>query len=1536
MKPYIPIKVYRWYTNNKYKLYIFDKFSEKDNSDDIIIIKEYIYIDDNLDDALNKIALYILNYHKNDLKSNLFYCWNNNKALSHDINNKKWQGYNINPFLSTNRNSKELDEDISYTFNTNSLFNLSKINIVFNSDISEDLKKNKYYFVEKKIPTYNNYKLKDNKLYELVEQNIEFIKKSNDRFHRVDLYSKLSKKVILSNLFDNIHTKKNIALIQWINDNSKILYKMQKKHFIKKEQLLNWCNIDKITKINCINIYYIITKGCYCKITINHLGEIIFSYIFDIRKNINWEIINKTKIILTNYLKKYIKQNFKMREESLKLNTSFSIDNTTFTNLSNKITKFIDIFSVKLVTTKDKNQLICIYKRSSKYNDNLNINDYILSRFNLGISKDDIINELINFGFNIAVAKDEVDNTIDNIDIQIKQQNKIKDNGTIIIISKSNDSFELEITNSANYNELKYLLYWLSKIIASSRVLTKKDKKKIDTEIKKEKEEIKQVHDDNLDDIIDSDDEKLGELDYNLDDDDDELLGGALGKEKHTYLINLIRNLDKDLVSDNYARDKCQSDFQPIVLTKEEMEKLVKNKQDFYDNIIPYGSSSSKINYYTCPRVWCPASKIPLDPNSDNYECPLENEEPMTFFWGIDKTKKRYIKLIKPNEKGLCAPCCGKKEQKKQDLDKCIIPNNDIDLDDDNIKKKTSLSKKNNEKEDKKEKEDKEDKDVSLKDSLIDNNYLMNQKAPITNNRYGSISEDLHNILLPKVSYSICSKMIHKTQKCFIRKGINHRKNNTNNNIIKNDSIINCIANSLNFNSKEKLIDDIIKRMDIIIFLALENGNVCKAFMDINEIIPENNKKIIKKLNKNKKILNLFTYDDNNNLSLSRILNIYKSYYKFINYLKSNDYPTDKSPYYLYSLIAILYNKLLIIWEYDNDIKILCPMYSSYTDILTNLELNPELLMILKDGSYYEPIILKNKIDKDNKIIKLNDYSFIKNIIQECSKYNLEYSNIYNTYQNIYTLNQWINTKNDKYYIFDINNILINNDLSITHVLTKSNILLNFDKISLSLLPKFIKDMNIKNIKFYDDVINFEYNINRIDNTIFKYFIEKCKSLNINYDIGDIIYKNDKLFNSKLTIFELKLNNNNIIHVNNKNEYYKYLEYEKKLSYKWYNLQKLVADILIKKYNNETFIKEYNNLSRLKKINKLYNKYFSSYNNQKIIRIILEELPINNNKPIYNINNYINNIILNYKYDFMSYIIKEYKDELIFSQNVFYITKSFEVPNILLNYHEYMPYLNNYNIDNKDFIINNDNLTDLKLPELFNGKHEELPSKWRAKVKGKWNNLIIIKNYNLKNFTDFIKWLSNYLGIFITYNDIKDILHNNYKKIIFDKRLITKIFEDPSFKNEWIRATNIKTFPISKINDIFSKYTSEYIFDTLDKIFKNDNLYPNDFTMKIISDIFNVSILLIHRKPYDTTSSTNFARRELEDLLISSTFISASKNFDERPLFIFNKIYDTNYISYYPIIENNKDITINSIFTKYKYVSENIKKLIELHKQNLK
>ena len=48
--------------------------------------------------------------------------------------------------------------------------------------------------------------------------------------------------------------------------------------------------------------------------------------------------------------------------------------------------------------------------------------------------------------------------------------------------------------------------------------------------------------------------------------------------------------------------------------------------------------------------------------------------------------------------------------------------------------------------------------------------------------------------------------------------------------------------------------------------------------------------------------------------SLSRLLNIYKSYKKFINFLSSDDYPIDKTPYYLYLLVN----------NFDNDILNSC------------------------------------------------------------------------------------------------------------------------------------------------------------------------------------------------------------------------------------------------------------------------------------------------------------------------------------------------------------------------------------------------------------------------------------------------------------------------------------------------------------------------------------------------------------------------------------------------------------------------------------
>ena len=1506
MKPYIPIKVFRWFNKNEYKTYIFDKLNKYDNLDkNEIHIKEFIYVDDNLDEALNKIIVYINNFE--NTKNQLYYFWHKNTMISHNIKEIKWDGFNINPFLSINHSSKSLDEDITYIYNDKILFNFKKLNLVFSDDLNNTLKKNKYYFIKRTLQTYKTLKLRDDKLFNLVTQSTDFLSKYNDKFHRIDFMYKLKKNIILSNIYDIMKTKKNIALIQWVNDNSKILYKLQKKHFIKLSQFNNWCNIDKINKINCINIYYIITNGCYCKITIDSEGVIMYSFILDIRKNITWNIINTETINLTKYLSKYFDEKIKMKETQIKLNTSYVIDNVNLNNILSVISKYIDIFNVKL--SKNKQQIICIYKRSVNYNNNISISDYIINRYNIGIMQEDIINELITLGFDKSLAKDEVTNIIDNqLNVNIdntKKEYNINDNGTIIIISKHKQLINVEINNVVSYKELNYLYYWLFKIISQSRIIDKKVK--VNT-VKKDtkKEELHQIDDYKIDEIKHDDYDNLGELDYDLDD-DDLLMGGALGKVNHSLFVELIKQYDKDLVGENYARDKCQAGFQPIVFNKEEKEKLEKNKQAFYDNIIEYGSTNNNKNFYTCPKVWCPTSKIPLDPNLDKYECPLENEEPIEMFWGKDKNKKRFVKLIKPNEKGICAPCCGKKEQKKEDITKCKTL--------DNILEYESKIKDN-------------DDSITNKEIIDKNYYLMNQKAPIEINRLGSINEKLHEILLNDIEYDICSKMLNKTQKCFVRKGIKHRTN-IKSTFLKNDSIIHAISDLLNFSSKNALINDIEKKLDLITYLSLENGNICKDFHDLT-LKNINNKKTIDKINKNKKLLSMFKYDNNNINSIYRLLSVYNSYNKFINYLKSNDYPTDKSPYYLYTLVSILYNKLLIIWEYDNnDIKIMCPLFTSYSDILTNLDLNPEIIMLLKDGNYYEPLDFRTKTKKDN-ILYLNDYKLVKKIIDECSNItNNTYLN--NVYNKIYSLSQWVNTIGDKYYIFEIDTILLNNDLSINYFITKSNILLYTDKISISLLTKFIKDMNIKNIKFYDDNVNNNLVINNIDIIIYNNFIKKCDELNIKYIIGDITENNNKYFSSKLNIPQLKLKNNNIINIiNSDNKIINYIKNENKVSYEWFKLQKLVAKTLISKYNDEYFIKLYHNLSRYLLIDKIYNKYFTNFNNINKIKIILEELPLYSSQPITDINKWLTNIIIFYKYDFMSYLIKENKynkDELIFSQNIFYINHIFEVPKILINYHDYMPnkfefnneLTNNFILDNKNNAIND------KLPSIYNGTKELLPTKWRSRIKAKWINLVIIKNnYDINKIKELVEWLSKYLNIDTNYNEIKQIVNKYIKKIIYDKKTNKVLFEDPSFYNEWIKFSGLKTTDINV-------YNQDRIKKIIDNIIKNDKLYPNDITIKVISDIFNISILLIHRIPYGFSNS-NIKRNEIDDLILSSSFISATKNINDRPLLIFNKIQEKGEkIIYYPIIENNKEIDIKSLYTKFSNIPDNVKVLIDLH-----
>ena len=93
-----------------------------------------------------------------------------------------------------------------------------------------------------------------------------------------------------------------------------------------------------------------------------------------------------------------------------------------------------------------------------------------------------------------------------------------------------------------------------------------------------------------------------------------------------------------------------------------------------------------------------------------------------------DPKKKRYVKLIKPDENNLCVPCCFKKEPKDEELNKCKFYNDNKPEEEEVIVNK-------------------------------DENYLVNT-APITVGRYGAIPQSLHELLFPNVKFSLCSILL--------------------------------------------------------------------------------------------------------------------------------------------------------------------------------------------------------------------------------------------------------------------------------------------------------------------------------------------------------------------------------------------------------------------------------------------------------------------------------------------------------------------------------------------------------------------------------------------------------------------------------------------------------------------------------------------------------------------------------------------------------------------------------------------------------
>ncbi len=1475
MNLYKKIIINNWTNNKTFKTYEF-----------------YVYQDDNLETAIVKLAKSIHN-------TNRFYAWKGNISILFNFNEIKWNGYSANPLQATNLNSKQLKEPVIYNYNIG-LFPYSSINIIFEKDFP-DLTNNPYYFTDKTYPTLTELITKENTLKKLESVDLKPIIDTTVNIHKYELTSKLTKFYELVELFEKLNTNQTIQFIQWINDNYKIIYKLYKYNKLSKDKFIQWTDIKKIASINCINCYSILTTGTYAKLTINQDMSILLSYTINLRKNINWSEISKNIKEISDYCISYLNHKLLFNELSIKANIIFEIENVALQNLKKKISEYIDIFEI---LKSNKETINLIYKRSSNYNkQGFDPHMYVKNCLFLGLDEDDIINQLIILNNNITLQEakqllKEEQELIYEMEIQnIKQQdNNINKINTIIIIEVYKNGFLINIINIPNKQELENLIYWLSKIISSSVQIVKNQSIK--------KPVIKSPSPESS---ISSEDNKLGKLSFSSSSSSSaSTSGGALGKEKHSYFINLLQKADKDLFQNNYARNKCQAVNQPIVFTQEYKKILQKNGNYHFDNDLIYGSKPDIKNVYTCPRRWCPQSKIPLDPNDPNAKCPIDNEEPMDMFFDNDPNKKRFVKLIKPDENNICVPCCFKKPPKPDELNKCKYYN-----------------------------------DSQVPEVIInkDENYLVNT-SPIEVGRYGAIPQSLHELLFPNIKFTLCSKTLNKTDKCLVRKGILHKTTKKIKNV-QTDSIIHAIAYGLDFKSKEHFINDITKKLDLITFLSLENGNVCKAFIDKLPIIPENNKSMIQELKEHLIKFNLdskITDINTINYKLSRLLSIFNSYKKFIEYLRSNDYPTSKSPFFLYSLISILYNVLLVIWEKQGEnTSIVCPYYTSFEDLIGSMELNNQILMLLKEKNYYEPIELKLKGVDGEKLINLNEYKHIKKLFKECSLLKNKYNENYSIFNNIYSLNTWIKSSSLKIkQKFLICSVVINNDLSITHFITKEGFFIITDKISISFLNRIIIDLDITEILFYDDIIGTSKNINVIIKD-YELFTEKCKTLNINYDLGELETTTKTEYYYNFNIKKLPLTND-IIHSQIIDDLYKYQIININKNKKWYQLQLMIYLKLLNlpddKFNSLL------TLDRNERIKKLFKELNLESNPEKSkLRIILEEIPFISKK---HIKKFLNDFIVYFKYDFLNPLIKENKNQFIFSQ----VAIQNEIPAKLLIYHPSTPNTIFNSFDVKEYVYNDDTkIEEVILPNLFTGPLEKLNSKWVMHKKSKWSNMLYIKNdnYTRNSLKELYLWLATLLNIKTTYADLEIAALNEIQKIFSAKNsesikyLLKDLFDDPYFHKLLTKAVGKK---YTNYNIFWDKYYNNLSIEEHKELLRTilnitkEPLFPNDYYIISMCKILNINIITIHRSKYGANDKTEpVVRGDTEDLLLSSTFYKAPTiNFLNRPLIIFNKYNDTNNIIYNLIIDSTiTPIGEKSIYMRIVDIPLAIKYLIDEH-----
>jgi len=1045
---------------------------------------------------------------------------------------------------------------------------------------------------------------------------------------------------------------------------------------------------------------------------------------------------------------------------------------------------------------------------------------------------------------------------------------------------------------------------------------------------------------------------------------EDSILSMSKKGKMSGYVLNKLKEADKDLFEYDPSQSPVRKDYaqmcgwvdtrQPIVINEEEKKKIDLISSDSYNGFIKTGSKkdTANKNYYICPKIWCPKSRVPMTYNDyikNDKKCPYQdiNEEPILFsakYWGNDTNsalqKPSYIGILKdahPNH--YCLPCCFKLQQNNRLKTKTCKTNLE------ELNSKVNVNSK---------------KSVSVAESkIIDKDLYGNPKYikgehyfPLELSRIGLLPKEIMELLGNKKCGNLANGtgLMEGIVNCYARVGIIHSTH----------SFISCISTLLNI---PDLLNTIINKLTIEKYLMLENGKMLRLFINDNYDIhiSENFKEfktwflrqksyiskynLLYKVKKNLESLesDIFTknsFDIQTYKYIVREFMIYNSYKHFILYLQNDELIKDHST--LLDLINIEHDYInterahIIIINVDpvtNKSVILCPFNKNVKE---TVNLNNEFIFIIKTNQYYEPlseIYFDGRIEKKFRFKYNESTNEIKNIINyyinNCGK---KIDEITSESIVSYLESIELSTKN---YVIDYN-------FKVRGVILKNNLYIPFkNKIS-------IYNVSKNTFIYYNDILHYKCLLD----------IEKIKTILKNlekytkdeyYKISKIIVdKNDQInaviINNEKTVIPLLFNKNL--------EYYQTFENDLEIFINYKIEDKRTSIMNIINENNLLFdfffqnIQSYiNNDNDIKsEIDFLINKqnpFPKNYRRKKLLNILEN---INKNILIKSTDSQqakiiIENICKNnlsknciYPCELNSTCLKgipdEYLEKFIFNMietlllgnNINIVSKIFGIiPNeVLLDQHD----INNNKIidlieyqknplrllsEHLDTITDNyifENLNNIDLLKIYiNERTEYLP------VPIKWKK--IFNNYNIIENEKY-----NFMYLYTLFNNINDYVNPNKKtsieimKSIVIKNIINNYLNDDIF-NKLMENPSFEA-------NINKKLTIKPSLDVILTIINSTNYYPSNYEISLFADMIGVNVIVIGRQTLKNPDSIYVYHNNNQYTVFLYTSLDSTcktNKFNQFDLFVKNKK---------KIIFNKSEISeeINTIIEKKKKVYE--------------